>query len=250
MIRLENVTKIFFDTDAPAVSNVSLKVERGELLVILGKSGCGKTTLLKMINRLTEPTRGNIYIDEKKTAQMDLIELRRGIGYVVQGIGLFPHMNIFENVALVPKLLGWDKAKIQETVLHWLNTVRLDPKKFGFLFPSELSGGQQQRVGVARALAANQEIVLMDEPFGALDPITREELQEELIELEKLVHRTVIFVTHDIFEAFRLATHIAIMDQGIIIQHDKPKTILEYPLNDFVVKFLGRHRKSLTQEIR
>ncbi len=249
MIRLKGVTKTF-PNGCVAVRDINLTVKTGELLVMLGKSGCGKTTLLKMINRLLEPTQGTIYIQETNTLQIKLTELRRKIGYVIQGIGLFPHMNVYDNVALVPKLLGWDKAKIQETVFHWLGAMRLNPQKFASSFPAELSGGQQQRVGVARALAANQEIILMDEPFGALDPITREELQEELIALENLVHRTVVFVTHDIFEAFYLADRIAIMDQGTIIQHDTPKAILDNPANDFIVKFLGRHRKALAEEIR
>lgn len=240
-----------FNPDNIAVNGVSLIINKGEIFVLLGRSGCGKTTLLRMINRLTQPTRGAIFIDGKNTARWDLIELRRRIGYVIQHIGLFPHLNVFENAALVPRLLGWPAEKIKTAVNQWLGTVRLDPKKYLSRFPSELSGGEQQRVGVARALAAGQDIVLMDEPFGALDPVTREELQEELLKLEADLRRTIVFVTHDLFEAFHLGDRIALMDQGRILACGKPRDILARANEEAGVgQFLGRHRRALEWELK
>jgi osmoprotectant transport system ATP-binding protein len=204
------------------LSELNLEVRRGEILILLGESGCGKTTTLKLINRLIEPTGGEIFVDGKRTTEWDAIELRRHIGYVLQEGGLFPHFNVAENVSLVLRLLDWDETKKQERTREMLDLVGLEPQKFANRFPHELSGGQRQRVGVARALASGSEIILLDEPFGALDAITRTSLQKEFAKLVRDLDRTAIFVTHDLHEAMLLGSRIALMDKGKIVLLDEP----------------------------
>jgi osmoprotectant transport system ATP-binding protein len=204
------------------LSELNLEVRRGEILILLGESGCGKTTTLKLINRLIEPTGGEIFVDGKRTTEWDAIELRRHIGYVLQEGGLFPHFNVAENVSLVLRLLDWEENKKQERTREMLELVGLEPKKFANRFPHELSGGQRQRVGVARALASGSEIILLDEPFGALDAITRTSLQKEFAKLVRDLDRTAIFVTHDLHEAMLLGSRIALMDKGKIVLLDEP----------------------------
>jgi osmoprotectant transport system ATP-binding protein len=244
MITLRNVNKRF-PGGVMAVSNVSFQLEKGETLALVGHSGSGKTTTLKMINRLVTPDDGEIRINGKDLKEWDVTELRRNIGYVIQGIGLFPHLTIEENVGMVPRLKKWPKEKITARVAEMLDMVGLPAKKFADRYPNQLSGGQNQRVGVARALAADPEILLMDEPFGALDPITREELQEEFIGLQKKLKKTVVLVTHDIFEAFRVGNQLAIMKDGRIEQAGHPESIIEHPESDYVSRFIGRHRDAL-----
>ncbi len=249
MIRLENVTKKY--ADKTAVDNISLNIKKGELCVLIGSSGCGKTTTLKMINRMVKANQGNIYIKDKNIMNYNPETLRRNIGYVIQSIGLFPHMSVKDNISIVPKLLKWDKKKINSRVNELLNLLHLEPKEYTTKYPSELSGGQAQRIGIARALASNPEILLMDEPFGALDPITREQLQKELIKLQKELNKTIVFVTHDIDEAIRIADSIAIMKKGKIIQYDSPENILSEPKNKFVINFIGTDRalKGLSRKL-
>jgi len=237
LIRLENVTKQF--GGAKAVDQVNLHIAPGEFLVLIGPSGCGKTTTMKMINRLIDPTAGRILIEGKDISTENPIQLRRQIGYVIQEIGLFPHMTIADNVALVPRLLKWPKEKIKRRVEELLEMVGLDAATFMHKYPRQLSGGQRQRVGVARALAVDPPIMLMDEPFGALDPITREQMQDEFIKLQEQVKKTIVFVTHDMDEALKFADRVAIMDHGKIIQCDKPEVILRRPANKFVRDFVG-----------
>jgi len=241
MIRFENVTKQY-DLNSIAVDNLNLHIRKGEILILIGPSGCGKTTTMKMINRLIEPTSGKIYIQGEDAGKLDPVELRRNIGYVIQQIGLFPQMTIGENIALVPKLKKWPEQKRRERVEELLHLVGLPPEKFRDKYPFELSGGQQQRVGVARALAADPPIILMDEPFGALDPITREQLQDELLQLQLELQKTIVFVTHDIDEALKLGTRIALIREGKIVQLDTPDRLLRTPENDFVRDFIGRDR--------
>ncbi|MBN2402749.1 MAG: ATP-binding cassette domain-containing protein [Spirochaetes bacterium] len=248
MIKIKNVTKRYNENNT-AVKNISLNINEGEIVVLLGKSGCGKTTTLKMINRLIEYDSGKIYIKNKEINDLDPIILRRSIGYVIQSIGLFPHMTIEKNISVVPGLLNWDTEKIRKELLKVLNIIRL-PDSILKRYPHELSGGQKQRIGVARAIIANPKIILMDEPFGALDPITREELQEEFLNLQNVIQKTIVFVTHDIFEAFTLANKIAIMDNGIIVQTGTPYEILKKPENDFVDRFIGKYKESLLSEIK
>ena len=224
----------FFTPGQPALSNVSFRVERGETLVLLGSSGSGKTTCLKMMNRLVEPDSGSVFIEGRETQGWDPIQLRRRAGYVIQEVGLLPHLNVEENVALVPRLEGWDIEKRRARVSELLELVGLDPAEFAGKRPSQLSGGQKQRVGVARALAVDPPLLLMDEPFGALDPITRRRLQEEFIALENRLGKSVVFVTHDVPEAFRLADRIAVMDAGRIRQIGPPREIVERPADEFV----------------
>jgi osmoprotectant transport system ATP-binding protein len=244
MITLENVTKIYNGTEK-AVDNVSLEVDKGETFVLLGTSGCGKTTTMKMINRLVESTTGTIRVDGEDITRIDSYTLRRSIGYVIQNVGLFPHFTIERNVGVVPELLGWERRKSRERIYEMLSMVGLDPDRFGARYPAELSGGQQQRVGVARALAADPDVVLMDEPFGALDPITREILQEELSPLWNRLDKTVVFVTHDIFEAIKLGDRIGIMHEGKILQTGKPAELVKEPVNDTVASFFEQHRFQL-----
>ena len=240
-IELSDVTKRYPGQKTGAVENFSLKVEPGELLMFVGPSGCGKTTTMKMINRIIEPTSGSITIDGEDVLSLNPDELRRHIGYVIQQIGLFPHMTIAENIGTVPKLLGWSKSRIAERVDELLRTVALDPAVFAKRYPKQLSGGQQQRVGVARALAADPPVMLMDEPFGATDPITRLRLQEEFRRLQADIGKTIIFVTHDFDEAVRLGDRIAVLsERSRIEQCDTPANILAAPANDYVAGFIGR----------
>lgn len=230
----------FYGDGRAVLSDVSFQVEPGENLVLLGSSGSGKTTTMKMINRLIEPDRGEVRVWGKDTREWDPIELRRRTGYVIQDVGLLPHFRVWENVSLVPRLLGWEEDRRRARAEELLSLVGLPPAEFADKRPSELSGGQKQRVGVARALAVDPPLLLMDEPFGALDPITRRRLQTEFLELEGRLGKTVVFVTHDVPEAFRLADRIAVMDQGRIRQIGAPRDILERPADDFVKEFVRR----------
>ena len=241
MIALRDLSKSFDGGTTFAVHKLSLEVQEGETLVLLGPSGCGKTTTLKMINRLIEPTSGEIEVNGVNVLQKDAVELRRSIGYVFQGIGLFPHMTIEENVTIVPRLLGWSDESKQRQAAELLTLVQLDPDQYASRYPHELSGGQQQRVGVARALAADPDYLLMDEPFGALDPITREGIQDEFAQLEAIIQKTIVFVTHDVFEAVTLGDRIAIMEAGEIVQLGTPTELLTQPANVFVSDFFGKH---------
>jgi osmoprotectant transport system ATP-binding protein len=244
MITFEKLTKTY-PGGVHAVSNVSMEVKEGETLVLLGTSGSGKTTTLKMVNRLIEPTGGRILIDGKDIMSQDPITLRRNIGYAIQHIGLFPHMTVGENIAVVPKLLKWPKEKINKRIDNLLNIVGLPAQHFRSRYPVQLSGGQRQRIGVARCLAADPPIILMDEPFGALDPITREQLQNEFISLESQIEKTILFVTHDIFEAVKMCDRIALLDKGKLQQLSSPEELVENPVNEFVDNFLGQHRVQL-----
>lgn len=239
-IRLENVTKVYPGTDVPAVAELDLEIPKGEILVLVGPSGCGKSTTLRLINRMIEPTGGRIIFDGEDVTTVDADLLRRRIGYVIQQIGLFPHRTIAENIATVPKLLGWDAARIDARVDELLEMVGMDPKIYRTRYPKELSGGQAQRVGVARALGADPEVLLMDEPFGAIDPITRDRLQNEFLRLQQDLRKTIVFVTHDIDEAIKMGDRIAILrEQSKIAQYDTPEAILAHPANAFVEDFLG-----------
>ncbi len=236
-ISFQQVTKIFEGGQSgsgAAVRDVSLDVAEGELVVLLGPSGCGKTTLLRMVNRLIEPTSGEIYVDGTEVHQISATQLRRRIGYVIQQVGLFPHMTVGDNIAVVPKLLGWPKTRIKPRVDELLDLVDLPPAGFRTRYPRQLSGGQQQRVGIARAMAADPKVLLMDEPFGAIDAITRADLQNELLQIQRKVGKTVIFVTHDVEEALRLADRIAVMRTGQVVQYNSPLEILTHPADDFV----------------
>ena len=249
LIRLENVTKKYGDSDAAAVNNLTLDVHRGEVLVLVGPSGCGKSTTLRLINRLIEPTSGTLYLNGEDVTSMNPSLLRRKIGYVIQQVGLFPHRTIAENIATVPKLLGWDKDKIADRVDELLDLIGMDPETYRGRYPKELSGGQAQRVGVARALAADPDVLLMDEPFGAIDPITRDRLQNEFLRLQQDLKKTIVFVTHDIDEAIKMGNRIAILrEQSEIAQLDTPEAILADPADEFVENFLGSGAilKSLT----
>ncbi len=240
MIQLEGLTKTFPGTKQPAVDNLSLEIPEGEIVILVGSSGCGKTTTMKMINRIIEPSGGRIILEGEDVTKADPDELRRRIGYVIQQIGLFPHMTIEQNIATVPKLLGWDKKRISDRVDELLETVSMDPALYRRRYPKELSGGQQQRVGVARALSGDPDVMLMDEPFGAIDPITRERLQNEFLRLQADVKKTIVFVTHDIDEAIKMGDRIAIMREGAhIAQYATPEEILTNPANDFVADFIG-----------
>lgn len=238
-IRFEQVSLQFPGTSRPAVDRCSCDIEAGKLVVILGPSGCGKTTLLKMVNRLYEPTSGTIYLDGRDIRQLKATDLRKQIGYVIQQSGLFPHMTVAQNVAIVPKLLGWSRVKIQARVDELLDLVSLSPREYRNRYPAQLSGGQQQRVGVARALAGNPEVILMDEPFGAIDAITRTSLQDEILRLQHQLQKTILFVSHDVEEALRLADRILIMQKGQIIQYDTPFNVLTKPANTFIHDLMG-----------
>ncbi|MBO8141476.1 MAG: ABC transporter ATP-binding protein [Firmicutes bacterium] len=240
IIVFDGVTKTY--AAKTAVDNLNLEINHGQTCVFIGPSGCGKTTSLRMINRLVEPTSGRILIDGKPNDSARPEELRRQIGYVIQGVGLFDHLTVAQNVGIVPRLLGWPKQRIDERVDELLTLVGLDPAVNRNKFPRQLSGGEQQRVGVARALAADPPILLMDEPFGALDPITRERLQDELIRIQQVVKKTIVFVTHDIHEAIKLADRIAIMRNGRLVQYDTPEAILWRPADEFVQEFVGTDR--------
>lgn len=240
MIEFKNIVKKY--RAKTIINPFSLNIEAGQLVVFIGPSGCGKTTLLKMINKLVQPTSGKIFVNGTDISKMNPIELRRNIGYVIQNTGLFPHMSIKENLELIPKLKGEDPASIEKKTKDLLEMVGLDPKEYLHRFPKELSGGQQQRVGVARAFSTNSDIILMDEPFSALDPVTRSSLQDELFQMQKELNKTIIFVTHDMDEAIKIADKICILKDGDILQYDTPENILKNPANDFVEGFIGKRR--------
>ena len=244
MIRLENLTKIFGKGTNPvvAVDYVSFEVPSGEICVLLGPSGCGKTTTMRMINRLIEPTSGKIFIDGRDTVDVDPIELRRTVGYVIQQIGLFPHKTVEDNICVVPDLLGWERARSRARARELLELVGLQPDLFLRRYPKELSGGQQQRVGVLRALAADPPLMLMDEPFGAIDPINREVIQDEFLKMQRELRKTIIFVSHDLDEAVKMADRIAIFRGGRLEQFATPDDLLANPCNAFVESFLGGDR--------
>lgn len=249
MIQFNSVTKLYPGSAKPAVQDLTISVPEGETCVVIGPSGCGKTTAMKMVNRLIEPTSGSIFVGGRNVLKQDTIELRRNIGYVIQRIGLFPHFTIRDNVALVPQMLGWSKAHIDQRVDELLDIVGLEPAQFRDRYPRQLSGGQRQRVGVARALAADPPVMLMDEPFGAIDPITRDRLQNEFLRLQKQLKKTIMFVTHDIDEALKMGTLICILQVGGVLQQlDAPANILSNPANDFIADFVGSDRglKKLT----
>ena len=244
MITYESVTKIFgTGRDAvTALDNVSFTIPKGEIVVFLGPSGCGKTTTLRLTNRLETLTRGNITIEDQNIMDMDAVELRQRLGYVIQAIGLFPNKTIAENIAVVPKLLGWDKERISKRIDELLQMTNLEPELYRDRYPAELSGGQQQRVGVARGLAADPDILLMDEPFGAIDPINREQSQNECLKLQAKLKKTIAFVSHDIHEAIKMGDRIALFDRGRLIQYETPEVILTQPKNKFVADFVGADR--------
>ncbi|MCG8365927.1 MAG: ABC transporter ATP-binding protein [Pseudanabaenales cyanobacterium] len=238
-IEFDQVSLRFSGSARPAVDGCSFEVKVGELVVILGPSGCGKTTLLKMVNRLYEPTAGQIYLDGQNIRKLKVTKLRRQIGYVIQQSGLFPHMTVAQNIAVAPELLGWPRPKIQMRIDELLALVDLTPDEYRDRYPAQLSGGQQQRVGLARALAGNPKVMLMDEPFGAIDAITRTTLQDEILQLQRQLKKTILFVSHDVEEALRLADRILIMSQGKIVQFDTPFKLLTQPTNQFVHNLLG-----------
>ncbi|WP_263167005.1 ABC transporter ATP-binding protein [Streptomyces sp. SCSIO ZS0520] len=241
MIRFENVTKRYAD-GTTAVDELSFEVADGELVTLVGPSGCGKTTTMKMVNRLIEPSSGRIFLDNEDISTVDPVQLRRRIGYVIQQVGLFPHKTVLDNTATVPHLLGTGRAKARARAAELLDLVGLDPEVYGERYPEQLSGGQRQRVGVARALAADPPVLLMDEPFGAVDPVVRERLQSEFLRLQQEVRKTVLFVTHDIEEAVRLGDRIAVYGQGRIEQFDTPSAVLGAPATDYVADFVGADR--------
>ncbi|RNL81231.1 ABC transporter ATP-binding protein [Nocardioides marmorisolisilvae] len=242
MIRLEGVAKTYEDGTV-AVTGLDLDVPANTLVTLVGPSGCGKSTILKMVNRLIEPTAGRIYLDGTDVTDADPVQLRRGIGYVIQQVGLFPHQDIATNVATVPSLLGWDKKKARARALELLDLVGLDPAQFAKRYPHQLSGGQRQRVGVARALAADPPVLLMDEPFGAVDPIVRARLQDEFLRLQRELGKTVLMVTHDIDEAVKMGDRVAVLaGGGRLAQYDAPAAVLGAPADDFVAEFVGGRR--------
>ncbi|MFS0782805.1 ABC transporter ATP-binding protein [Bacillus sp. 1P06AnD] len=238
MITFENVTKQYED-GTKAVDSIGFSIKKGEFFILIGPSGCGKTTTLKMINRLIDMTEGKILLNGKEIKHYDIHELRWNIGYVLQQISLFPHMTIEENIAVVPELKKWDKKKTRKRVDELLEMVGLEPSQYRHKKPLELSGGQQQRIGVARALAADPELILMDEPFSALDPLSREKLQDDMLELQHTIQKTIVFVTHDMNEALKLGDRICVMKDGQIIQIGTPKEIVKFPSNQFIRDFVG-----------
>lgn len=243
MLSLQKVTKIYPGAGhIKAVNELSFDLEEGEICTVVGPSGCGKTTAMKMINRLIPITSGKIYIDGSDISRLNTIELRRRIGYVIQNIGLFPNMTIGENIAIIPKLLKWNRSKIDEKVQGLLELVNLEPEEFRDRYPKELSGGQQQRIGVARAMAGDPPIMLMDEPFGAIDPINREHLQNEFLKVQEKVKKTIVFVTHDIDEAIKMGDKICLLRDGKLVQFASPEEILTHPKNEFVADFVGGDR--------
>lgn len=248
MINLKSVTKSY-DGKNYVIDDLDLQINKGELVVLVGESGCGKTTTMKMINKLIEPTKGEIYIDGKNIDTLNKNDLRRNIGYVIQNVGLFPHLTIEKNIATVPLLCKKEKEEVMKKVEELLDLIELPHEEYGHRYPRELSGGQQQRVGVARALANDPDIILMDEPFSALDPITREQLQNELLKLQEELNKTIVFVTHDIDEALKLGDRIAVMAEGKILQYDTPEEILKNPINSFVENFVGMDRLWKTPEM-
>jgi osmoprotectant transport system ATP-binding protein len=243
MIELDQLTKTFTQKNGQpvrAVDTVSLKVQEGEICVFLGPSGCGKTTTLKMINRLIKPTSGRVLINGEDTGKLNEVDLRRHIGYVIQQIGLFPNMTIEENITVVPRLLGWNKKRCAQRATELMSMVALDPKLYLKRYPRELSGGQQQRIGVIRALAADPPVLLMDEPFGAVDPINREAIQNEFFQMQRQLNKTVIMVSHDIDEAIKLGDRVAVFRRGKLVQYDHPDTLLAHPRDEFVGQFVGQ----------
>lgn len=243
MIRFEQVVKRYGDFEA--LRGVSLEVDKGQVVTLLGPSGCGKTTLLRTVNRLIEPSAGTVRIGGRDVRELDEVELRRGIGYVIQSIGLFPHMSVLENVAVVPRLLNWSKPQREARAQEMLAMVGLEPRTYAGRYPRELSGGQAQRVGLARALAADPPVLLLDEPFGAVDPPTREHLQDEFMRLQSQLKKTVLFVTHDLDEAVKISDRICLMNSGQVEQYDAPETLLRNPKTPFVQAFLGPSRTLL-----
>ena len=237
-VEFKHINKQFKNSAYPALDDVSVIIEEGEFVTILGSSGCGKTTMIKMINRLYEPDSGDIHLFGKNILNENPVELRRKIGYVIQQVGLFPHMTVAENIATIPKILKWDKQRIKEETDRMLRLVQLDPDEFRSRYPAQLSGGQQQRVGLARALIANPRIMLLDEPFGAIDAINREILQNELKSIHEKSKCTYLFVTHDIREALKLGTKVIIMNEGKILQYATPDEIVKEPADDFVANLL------------
>jgi osmoprotectant transport system ATP-binding protein len=242
MITMDHVTKRYTQGGAASVDDLSIAVPEGTTTALIGPSGCGKTTTMRMINRLIDPTEGKIIVNGEDVTKVDPVNLRRHIGYVIQQVGLFPHMTIAQNIAAVPKLLGWAEAKIKSRTEELLHLVGLDPREMLKRYPRQLSGGQRQRIGVARALAADPPVLLMDEPFGAIDPIARTRLQDEFRQILQRVRKTVVLVTHDLDEAIRLGDRIAIMKSGKIVQYDTPDTILSHPADGFVENFVGIDR--------
>lgn len=242
MIKLENVKKRYGEDQEYVIDGLNLDIKEGEICVFIGPSGCGKSTTLKMINRMIETTSGEIYINNENIKDQDPDKLRMNIGYVIQEIGLLPHKTVAENIAIVPKLFGWSKQEVQKRVSELLETVGLDPKEYSNKYPRELSGGQMQRVGVLRAIAANPTIMLMDEPFGAVDPIGRKSIQDEFLSLQETIKKTICFVTHDIDEAIKMGDKIAVFNDKKIVQIDTPKNILLNPISDFVKEFIGPDR--------
>jgi osmoprotectant transport system ATP-binding protein len=238
-IRFDQVSLKFPGASRPAIDRCSCDIATGKLVVILGPSGCGKTTLLKMVNRLYEPTSGHIYIDEADIRQIKVTALRQRIGYVIQQSGLFPHMTVAQNIAVVPKLLGWSRLQTQTRIDELLTLVQLPPQEYRNRYPAQLSGGQQQRIGLARALAGDPQVMLMDEPFGAIDAITRTSLQDEILRLQRQLQKTILFVSHDVEEALRLADYLLIMQKGQIVQYDTPFNVLTKPANEFVYNLVG-----------
>lgn len=239
IIQFDKVSKIFPD-GTKAVDDVSFEIEEGECVTFVGPSGCGKTTTIKLLNRLVEPTHGSIYLNGEDTGKVDVIALRRGIGYVIQDVGLFPHMTVAQNISLVPRLIGWSTADREKRTEELLTLVGLEPSAFRSRYPHQLSGGQRQRIGVARGLAADPPVILMDEPFGALDPITRAQLQDEFLRLRSRLKKTILFVTHDIDEAIKLGDRIAVMRSGRIVQFAPPVKILSEPADHFVKDLVGK----------
>lgn len=242
MIEFKNVYKRYRGSNQDVLKDINLTCNDGEITIFIGPSGCGKTTTMKLINRLINPTKGQVIVDGQDTSNVNPVQLRREIGYVIQHVGLFQHMTIAKNIAVVPRLLKWENSKIEPRIDELLNMVGLPPEQYRNRYPSELSGGQQQRIGVARALAAEPKIILMDEPFSALDPISREQLQDELVHLQKEIKKTIVFVTHDMDEALKIADKIVLMKDGEIVQAASPEEILRRPANDFVKDFIGEKR--------
>jgi osmoprotectant transport system ATP-binding protein len=240
MIALEGVSKTYPKQPRPAVAELNLEVPEGAIVTLIGPSGCGKTTILKMMNRLIEPTTGRILLDGEDVTDVNADKLRRRIGYVIQQVGLFPHLSIADNIAVVPKMLGWDKRRVTSRVDELLHLVGMEPAEFRDRYPRQLSGGQQQRVGVARGLAADPPVMLMDEPFGAIDPVTRERLQDEFLEVQRQVAKTICFVTHDLSEAVKLGDRVAVFAAGgRLAQYDTPSEVLAHPADGFVAEFVG-----------
>lgn len=246
MVRFENVSMAYGENEV--LKNLDLHIAEGQLVVLIGPSGCGKTTTLQLINRLLKAPEGKIYVNGKDISQLDPVELRRGIGYVIQEIGLFPHMTIRQNIEIVPKLLGWDENRRGQRSRELIKLVNMEERYLN-CYPEELSGGQQQRIGLLRALAAEPPIILMDEPFGALDPITRDALQDEIKILQKKLKKTIVFVTHDMDEALKIADMIVLMKDGEVVQAASPAEMVRNPANEYVEKFIGPHRLAAGQSV-